>query len=179
MTFISLNSKWWDWLDFYISILKLTSPLMFKCHVVEIRKSLMKSYHKNHKQLLQQYNAGQITSPITRSAPFNFALSKTYNSIIRGSVEFIINHRLESVDALDAILPIIISSHIFTELSTFYASEGNSGASDYGFYPFYVFVRVYRVIIGFPIWLYVKSIANLLEDCLCQRLHCLLALLCI
>ena len=32
------------------------------------------------------------------------------------------------------------SSHIFTELCTFYAPEGNSGAS--GFYPVYVFVRV-------------------------------------
>ena len=34
---------------------------------------------------------------------------------------FIIDHRLESVDAFDAILPILIGSHIFTELSTFYA----------------------------------------------------------
>ena len=48
-------------------------------------------------------------------------------------LNFIIDHRLESVDAFDAILPIIIGSHIFTELSTFlksfYAPEGNSGAS--------------------------------------------------
>ena len=48
-------------------------------------------------------------------------------------LNFIINHQLESVDAFDAILQIIIGSHIFTELSTFYAPEGNSGAS--GFYP--------------------------------------------
>ena len=48
-------------------------------------------------------------------------------------LNFIIDHRLESVDAFDAILPIIIGSHIFTELSTFYALEGNSGAS--GFFP--------------------------------------------
>ena len=34
-------------------------------------------------------------------------------------LNFIIDHRLESVDAFDAILPIIICSHIFTELSTF------------------------------------------------------------
>ena len=46
-------------------------------------------------------------------------------------LNFIIDHRLESVDAFDAILPIIISSHIFTELSTFYALEGNSGASGF------------------------------------------------
>ena len=45
---------------------------------------------------------------------------------------FIIDHRLESVDAFNAILSIIICSHIFTELSTLYqiyALEGNSGAS--------------------------------------------------
>ena len=52
-------------------------------------------------------------------------------------LNFIIDHRLESVDAFDAILPIIIGSHIFTELSTFYAPEGNSGASG-----FFSFVRV-------------------------------------
>ena len=50
---------------------------------------------------------------------------------------FIIDHRLESVDAFDVILPIIIGSHIFTELSTFSAPEGNSGASG-----FFSFVRV-------------------------------------
>ena len=48
-------------------------------------------------------------------------------------LNFIIDHWLESVDALDAILPIIIGSHIFTELSTFYAAEGNSGASGFFF----------------------------------------------
>ena len=53
---------------------------------------------------------------------------------------FIIDHRLELVDAFNVILRIIIGSHIFTELSTFYPPEGNSGAS--GFYPFYVFVHV-------------------------------------
>ena len=55
-------------------------------------------------------------------------------SLVMGDrLNFIIDHRLESVDAFDAILPIIISSHIFTELSTFYSPEGNSGAS--GFFP--------------------------------------------
>ena len=44
-------------------------------------------------------------------------------------LNFIIDHRLESVEALDAILPIIIGSNIFTEFSTFYAPKGNSGAS--------------------------------------------------
>ena len=48
-------------------------------------------------------------------------------------MNFIIDHRLESVDVFDAILPIIIGSHKFTKLITFYASEGNSGAS--GFFP--------------------------------------------
>ena len=48
-------------------------------------------------------------------------------------LNFIIDHQLESVDAFDAILPIIIGSLIFTKLSTFYAPEGNSGAS--GFFP--------------------------------------------
>ena len=43
-------------------------------------------------------------------------------------LNFIIDHRLESVDAFDAILPIIIGSHIFTKLSTFYAPEENLGA---------------------------------------------------
>ena len=52
-------------------------------------------------------------------------------------LDFIIDHRLESVDAFDAILPIIIGSHIFTKLSTFYTLEGNSGAS-----VFFPFVRV-------------------------------------
>ena len=32
-------------------------------------------------------------------------------------LNYIIDHRLESVDAFDAILPIVIGSHIFTELS--------------------------------------------------------------
>ena len=44
-------------------------------------------------------------------------------------LNFIIDHRFESVDAVDVILPIIIGSHIFTELSTFYALEGNWWAS--------------------------------------------------
>ena len=48
-------------------------------------------------------------------------------------LNFIFDHRLESVDAFDAILPIIISSLIFTEKSTFYAPEGNSGASGFFF----------------------------------------------
>ena len=46
-------------------------------------------------------------------------------------LNFIIDHRLESVDAFDAILPIIIGSHILTELSTFYTPEGNLGASGF------------------------------------------------
>ena len=46
-------------------------------------------------------------------------------------LNFIIDHRLESVEACNAILPIIIGSNIFTELSTFYAPEGNLGASGY------------------------------------------------
>ena len=44
---------------------------------------------------------------------------------------FIIDHWLELVNAFDAILPIIIGSHISTELSTLYALEGNSGASGF------------------------------------------------
>ena len=36
-----------------------------------------------------------------------------------GWLIFIIDHQLESVDAFNAILPIITGSHIFTELSTF------------------------------------------------------------
>ena len=60
-------------------------------------------------------------------------------------LNFIIDHRLESVDAFDAILPIIIGSHIFTEISTFYAPEGNSGASGFFLCP------CVMSIIGFPI----------------------------
>ena len=52
-------------------------------------------------------------------------------------LNFIIDHRLKSVDAFEAILPIIIGLLIFTEISTFYAPEGNSGASG-----FFSFVRV-------------------------------------
>ena len=52
-------------------------------------------------------------------------------------LNFIIDHRLESVEAFGAILPIIIGSHICTELSAFNAQEGNSGASGY-----YLFVGV-------------------------------------
>ena len=55
-------------------------------------------------------------------------------------LNFIIDHRLESLNAFDAILSIIISSHIFTEKSTFSALEGNPGA--YCFYPVSVFVHV-------------------------------------
>ena len=57
-----------------------------------------------------------------------------YQTLVMGDrLNFIIDHQLESVDAFDAILPIIISSHIFTELSTFYAPEGNSGESGFFF----------------------------------------------
>ena len=52
-------------------------------------------------------------------------------------LNFIIDHRLGLVDAFDAILLIIIDSHIFTELSTFDVPKGNSGAS-----VFFSFVRV-------------------------------------
>ena len=38
-------------------------------------------------------------------------------------LNFIIDHWLESVDACDVILPIIIGLHIFTALSTFYARK--------------------------------------------------------
>ena len=55
-------------------------------------------------------------------------------------LNFMIDHRLESLDAFDAILSIIIRSHIFTEKTTFYALEGNPGA--HGFYPVSVFVHV-------------------------------------
>ena len=54
-----------------------------------------------------------------------------YLVVMGDRLNFIIDHRLESVEAFDAILPIIIGSNIFTELSTFYAPEGNSGASSY------------------------------------------------
>ena len=39
---------------------------------------------------------------------------------------FIIDHWLESVDAYSAIFPIIIGSHIITELSIFFAPEVSS-----------------------------------------------------
>ena len=61
----------------------------------------------------------------------------TVTLVMGDRLNFINDHRLESVDAFDAILPIIIGSHIFTELSTFYAPEGNLGAS-----VFFSFVRV-------------------------------------
>ena len=79
---------------------------------------------------------------VLRSRPF----AEPERQLVMGyRLNFIISHRLESVDAFDAILPIIIGSHTFTELSTFYMfydQEGNSEAS--GFYPVtvYVFVRV-------------------------------------
>ena len=67
-----------------------------------------------------------------------------YHLVIGDRLNITFDHWLESVHAIDAILPIIIDSHIFTELSTLlvllYAPEGNSGAS--GFYPVSVFVRV-------------------------------------
>ena len=44
-------------------------------------------------------------------------------------LNFIIDHWLESVDTFDAILPIIIDFHIYTELSPSNAPKGNSGAS--------------------------------------------------
>ena len=40
-------------------------------------------------------------------------------------LNFIIDHRLESVDAFNAILPIIIGSHIFTKLFLFSHSSDN------------------------------------------------------
>ena len=56
-------------------------------------------------------------------------------------LDFKIDHRLESVDAFDVILTIIISSHILTELSTlymFYAPEGNSEATGFFFLSMYL-----------------------------------------
>ena len=52
-----------------------------------------------------------------------------YRLVMGDRLNFIIDYRLESGIAFDAILPIIIGSHIFTELSTFYTLEGNSRAS--------------------------------------------------
>ena len=46
-------------------------------------------------------------------------------------LNFIIDHQLESEDAFDAILPIIIGTLIFTELNTFYALWGTSEASGF------------------------------------------------
>ena len=59
---------------------------------------------------------------------------RRWQLVIGDRLNFIIDHRLESVGAFDAILPIIIGSLIFTELNTFYALGGNSGAS--GFFSF-------------------------------------------
>ena len=75
---------------------------------------------------------------ITVTSPFYWyhtvTWSLTYLKVVMGDrLNFIIDHRLESVNAFDAILPIIIGSHIFTEFSTFYAQEGNSGASVFFF----------------------------------------------
>ena len=67
--------------------------------------------------------------------------------MIGDRLNFIIDHRLESVDAFHAILPIIIGTHIFTELSTFYALEGNPGL--FGFHQVSVCPCV-KVIIDFP-----------------------------
>ena len=58
-----------------------------------------------------------------------------YRVVVMGDrLNFKIHNWLESVDAFDAILPIIISSLIFTEKSTFYAPKGNSGASGFFFF---------------------------------------------
>ena len=69
--------------------------------------------------------------------PFDpyFSELHVYILVMGDRLNFIIDHRLESVEAFDAILPIIIGSNIFTELSTFYAPKGNSGASGYYLYP--------------------------------------------
>ena len=67
-------------------------------------------------------------------------MSNTFNLVMGDWLNFIIDYLLESVDAFYTILPIIIGSHILTELSTFYAPEGNSGASV--FYLLSVFIRV-------------------------------------
>ena len=61
-------------------------------------------------------------------------------------LNFIIDHRLESLDAFDAILSIMLGSHIFTEKSTFYALEGNPGT--YSFYRVSVFVHVQMMCKG-------------------------------
>ena len=88
-------------------------------------------------------------------------------------LNFIIDHQSESVDAFDAILPIIIGSHIFTELSTFYAPEGNLGASIFFLCP---------CVNGnnwFSYFTLGKTYCQLYRRLSCQRLHCLIALLCI
>ena len=61
-----------------------------------------------------------------------------YILVMGNRLNFTIDHRLESVDEFDAILPIIIGTNIFTELNTFYAPEGNSGASGVFFLRLYV-----------------------------------------
>ena len=63
--------------------------------------------------------------------------------VVGDRLNFIIDHRLES---LDAILLIMNGSHIFTEKSTFYALEGNPGT--YGFYRVSVFVHVQMMCKG-------------------------------
>ena len=66
--------------------------------------------------------------------------------VVGDRLNFIIDHGLESLDAFDAILLIMIGSHIFTEKSTFYALEGNPGT--YGFYWVSVFVHVQMMCKG-------------------------------
>ena len=63
---------------------------------------------------------------------FSLGAKPSYLLLVVGDwLNFIIDHRLESLDAFDAILLIMMGSHIFTEKSTFYALEGNPGT--YGF----------------------------------------------
>ena len=73
--------------------------------------------------------------PIRLTEIFTF-YSILWGLLVMGDqLNFIIDHWLESVDAFDAILPIIIGLHIFTELGTFYSPEGNSGASVFSLCP--------------------------------------------
>ena len=43
------------------------------------------------------------------------ASTQVHTTVMEGRLNFIINHPVGRIDAFDAILPIINSSHIFTE----------------------------------------------------------------
>ena len=77
-----------------------------------------------------------------------------------GQLNFIIDHRLESLDALYAILPIIIGSHIFTENSPVRKSKGIWFLPSLCICPR---VKPLRVIIGFP-YIIFNPIINLQQN---------------